>query len=77
MGPLKRVGLDLQDEERAAIEEQAKLLEFDRQNHLGVSDRSAKHLTSEIHKEAALMFDRKRVLAGAVNIGQNADSMKV
>lgn len=59
------------------MEEQAKLLEFDRQNHMGVSDRSAKHLTSEIQKEAALMLDKKRVLAGVVNIGQNADKMKV
>lgn len=44
---------------------------------MGVSDRSAKNLTSEIQKEAAIILDKKRVLAGVVNIGQNADSIKV
>lgn len=44
---------------------------------MGASDKLAKSLSSAIQKEAEVMLNKKKVVAGAVNIQQNADSMKV
>ena len=60
-----------------AVEEQTKLLAFDRQNHMGASDKLAKSLSVAIQREAEAMLSKKKVVAGAVNIQQNADTMKV
>ena len=59
------------------MEQQAQLLAFDRQNHAGASDRLANSLRDAIAAEAEVMLQEKKVVTGAVNIGQNRDKMKV
>lgn len=59
------------------MEQQAQLLAFDRQNHAGASDRLANSLRHAIAAEAEAMLQEKKVVTGAVNIGQNRDKMKV
>ena len=59
------------------MEQQAQLLAFDRQNHAGASDRLANSLRDAIAAEAEAMLQEKKVVTGAVNIGQNRDKMKV
>lgn len=67
----------LQGREREAVAQQAQLLAFDRQNHAGASDRLASHLRDAIAEEAEALLADKRVVAGAVNIADNRDKMKV
>ena len=67
----------LQAQDRDTVEQQAQLLAFDRQNHAGASDRLANSLRDAIAAEAEAMLQEKRVVTGAVNIGQNRDKMKV
>ena len=57
--------------------DQTKLLAFDKQNHMGASHKSAQSLSKAIQREAESILNDKRVMAGAVNIQTNADSMKV
>ena len=67
----------MQEEERLAVADQTKLLAFDKQNHMGASDKSARSLSAAIQDEAELMLKRKKVVNGAVNIQTNNGTMKV
>lgn len=67
----------LQEEERLAVADQTRLLAFDKQNHMGASDKSARSLSAAIQDEAEIMLKRKKVVNGAVNIQTNNDSIKV
>lgn len=67
----------LQEANKAAIEAEASLLAFDRQNHMGASDSLAVRLRETISEEAEALLAEKRVAAGAVNIAENKDRMKV
>ena len=57
--------------------DQTKLLAFDKQNHMGASDKQAKFLSAAIRDEAEAMLKSKKVVNGAVNIQTNSDSIKV
>ena len=67
----------LQGEERNAVDQQAQLLAFDRQNHMGASDRQASNLQLAIAEEADAQMQEKRVVNSAVNIAENKTKMKV
>ncbi len=60
-----------------AIEAEAALLAFDRQNHMGASEQLTKKLKQTINDEAELLLAEKRTAAGAVNIKTNEERMKV
>eukprot|EP00879_Flechtneria_rotunda_P027769 GHRR01029760.1.p1 GENE.GHRR01029760.1~~GHRR01029760.1.p1 ORF type:complete len:291 (+),score=89.66 GHRR01029760.1:231-1103(+) len=69
-----------QEEQRKAGEQQlvaqeAKLIAFDRQNHMGISGKTAKRIEDAITAEAAIMHDAKGVKA-AVNIKEHEERMK-
>jgi len=64
-------------EERNAVDHQAQLLAFDRQNHMGASDRQASNLQLAIAEEADAQMQEKRVVNSAVNIAENKTKMKV
>ena len=64
-------------EERNAVDQQAQLLAFDRQNHMGASDRQASNLQLAIAEEADAQMQEKRVVNSAVNIAENKTKMKV
>jgi hypothetical protein len=64
-------------DERASIAEQAALLAFDRQNHMGASEAAASSIQSAIQEEAELLLAEKKVVNGAVNIIDNKEKMKV
>jgi len=55
-------------EERNAVDHQAQLLAFDRQNHMGASDRQASNLQLAIAEEADAQMQEKRVVNSAVNM---------
>lgn len=57
--------------------DRTKLLAFDKQNHMGASDKSARTLSAAIQDEAEILLKRKKVVNGAVNIQTNSDSIKV
>jgi hypothetical protein len=63
--------------DKAAIDQEAALLAFDRQNHMGASEQLAKKLRQTISEEAEVMLADKHTAAGAVNIRANAERMKV
>jgi nitric oxide synthase-interacting protein len=66
----------LQDD-KAAIDAEAALLAFDRQNHMGASEELTRKLRKTINEEAdALLSDTHRA-AGTVNIATNREQMKV
>lgn len=67
----------LQVEERSIVDQQAQLLAFDRQNHMGASDRLASNLQQAIAEEADAQMQDKRVVNSAVNIAENKHKMKV
>lgn len=67
----------LQEGEKAAIEREAALLAFDRQNHMGASESLAARLKETISEEAEALLAEKRVASGAVNIKDNEERMKV
>ncbi len=67
----------VQVEERNAVDQQAQLLAFDRQNHMGASDRQASNLQLAIAEEADAQMQEKRVVNSAVNIVENKTKMKV
>ena len=67
----------MQEEERLAVADRTKLLAFDKQNHMGASDKSARTLSAAIQDEAEILLKRKKVVNGAVNIQTNNDSIKV
>ena len=64
-------------EERNAVDHQAQLLAFDRQNHMGASDMQASNLQLAIAEEADAQMQEKRVVNSAVNIAENKTKMKV
>ena len=67
----------LPQSDKAAINEEASLLAFDRQNHMGASEQLAKKLRQTISEEVEVMLADKRTTAGAVNIRANAERMQV
>lgn len=66
----------LKVDERSAVDQQAQLLAFDRQNHMGASDRLASNLQQAIAEEADAQMQDKRVVNSAVNIAENKHKMK-
>ncbi|KAL6769034.1 hypothetical protein ACKKBF_B17225 [Auxenochlorella protothecoides x Auxenochlorella symbiontica] len=62
-------------EEKAAIEAEAAVLAFDRQNHAGASAGAAARLTASIAAEADALLADKRVASGAVNIRAHGERM--
>ena len=50
-----------QEAEKEAIAAEARLIAFDRKNHMGVSDASAKNLVEAIEQEVEAMQDTKKV----------------
>lgn len=63
-------------QEKEAIDREAALLAFDRQNHMGASESLAARLKETISEEAEALLAEKRTAASAVNIKQNEDRMK-
>lgn len=61
--------------EKATVEREAKLIAFDRQNHMGISERTAKHIEAAIQEEAAMQHEVQGA-KGVVAIKDNADRMK-
>ena len=72
-----QANVQMQEEERLAVADRTKLLAFDKQNHMGASDKSARSLSAAIQDEAEILLKRKKVVSGAVNIQTNNDSIKV
>lgn len=62
--------------DKKAIEAEAAVLAFDRQNHMGASDALAVRLRETISEEAEALLADKRVASGAVNIRENEDRIK-
>ncbi|KAI3437726.1 hypothetical protein D9Q98_000174 [Chlorella vulgaris] len=63
-------------DDKAAIDAEAALLAFDRQNHMGASEELTRKLRKTINEEAdALLSDTHRA-AGTVNIATNREQMK-
>jgi nitric oxide synthase-interacting protein len=61
--------------EQAQIESEAKLIAFDRQNHMGISSKTAQRIQEAITAEAATMHDAKGAKA-VVSIKENEEKMK-
>jgi nitric oxide synthase-interacting protein len=61
--------------EQAQVESEAKLIAFDRQNHMGISSKTAQKIQDAITAEAATMHDAKGAKA-VVNIKDNEVKMK-
>ena len=59
------------------VEQGAKLLAFDRQNHMGANDRMTSNLEVALQEEAQAALAEKHVATGAVNISENLERMKV
>lgn len=64
-----------QEAEKAAVEEQARLIAFDRQNHMGISERTANSIRSALQEEAAHMHDEKGA-STVIAIHENEKRMK-
>ncbi|PSC69552.1 Nitric oxide synthase-interacting [Micractinium conductrix] len=62
--------------DKAAIEQEAALLAFDRQNHMGASEALTQKLRETISEEAEVLLNDKKTAAGAVNIETNKERMK-
>lgn len=56
---------------------QTKLLAFDRQNHMGASNKAAGQISDAIRQEAEAQLADKKVVTGEVNIKQNVEKIKV
>lgn len=61
---------------KAAIEQEAALLAFDRQNHAGASKELATKLHEAVSTEAEALMAEKRTATGVVNIRDNEQMMK-
>ncbi len=59
------------------MENHSKLIAFDRQNHMGATDRTALSITAAMQEEAENMLAERTLVSGAVTIQENADRMKV
>jgi hypothetical protein len=68
-------GFVVQAAEQAQVESEAKLIAFDRQNHMGISSKTAQKIQDAITAEAATMHDAKGAKA-VVNIKDNEVKMK-
>ena len=66
-----------QADDKSAIESEAALLAFDRQNHMGASEALASRLRETIAEEAEALLADKHCVTGVNNIGDNRDRMKV
>lgn len=66
-----------QAEERRVVEEQSRIIAFDRQNHMGATDNIAKSITYAIQEEAEQLLADRTTICGAITIQENADRMKV
>lgn len=66
-----------QAEEKKAVDAQAEVAAFDRQNHAGASEALAGALREAIKEGAAELMREKRVVSSAVNIRTNKEKMKV
>ena len=73
----QRATVLLQVEDRNAVDQQAQLLAFDRQNHMGASDRLASSLQVAIAEEADALMQDKHVVSSAINIAENKTKIKV
>jgi nitric oxide synthase-interacting protein len=62
--------------DKAAIDQEAALLAFDRANHMGASEALTQKLKETISEEAEVLLADKRTAAGAVNIKTNEEKMK-
>mmetsp|Transcript_32152 Transcript_32152/g.82337 ORF Transcript_32152/g.82337 Transcript_32152/m.82337 type:complete len:321 (-) Transcript_32152:241-1203(-) len=62
--------------EKEAIAAEARLISFDRKNHMGVSDASARHLVEAIEQEVEAMQDTKKGAKSSGNIASNAERLK-
>mmetsp|Transcript_17121 Transcript_17121/g.51246 ORF Transcript_17121/g.51246 Transcript_17121/m.51246 type:complete len:334 (-) Transcript_17121:255-1256(-) len=69
-------GLLREAEEKKAVDAQAEVAAFDRQNHAGASEALAGALREAIKEGAAELMREKRVVSGAVNIRTNKEKMK-
>lgn len=65
----------VQAAEQAQVEAEAKLIAFDRQNHMGISSKTAQRIQEAITAEAATMHDAKGAKA-VVSIKENEEKMK-
>jgi nitric oxide synthase-interacting protein len=61
--------------EQAAVQAEAALIAFDRQNHMGISSKTAQKITDAISAEAATMHEAKGTKA-VVSIKENEEKMK-
>ncbi|KAF8059185.1 TCAF2 [Scenedesmus sp. PABB004] len=61
--------------EQAAVAHEAKLIAFDRQNHMGISGKTAKRIEDAITAEAATMHDARGVKS-AINIKEHEERAK-
>lgn len=75
MTPPTHALCDMQAAQKAAVEQEARLIAFDRQNHMGITERTAKGIQDAIQQEAAAMHEAKLAKA-VVSIQDNADRMK-
>ena len=66
-----------QAEEKKAVDSQAEVAAFDRQNHAGASEALAGALREAIKEGAAELMREKRVVSSAINIRTNKEKMKV
>jgi hypothetical protein len=66
-----------QAEERKTIEEQSRIIAFDRQNHMGATDNIARTITTALQAEAEHLLADRTLINGAVTIQENAERMKV
>jgi nitric oxide synthase-interacting protein len=64
------------DAERAAVEQEAALLSFDRRNHAGASDELASKLRSAVAEEAEALLADKQTTSAVVTIRENEERMK-
>ncbi len=67
----------MQMSEREAVDQHTKLLAFDRQNHMGASNKAAGQISDAIRQEAEAQLAEKKFVTGEVNIKENVDKMKV
>lgn len=63
-------------EELAAVEAEANLIAFDRQNHMGASASTTENLQRGIKEEAEALLSSKHTVSGVVNIKENVARQK-
>lgn len=68
--------LSRKESDKAAIDAEAELLAFDRQNHMGASEALATRLRETIAEEAEALLADKHTATGVINIGDHKERMK-